>query len=121
MVPAITVPRPTTGSIPPPIPDNISFNPNEGPQSAGGETQEPIRFDGAGVVQRVPGGAPGTPTHMLVAPGGQTLAYLQPDAGINLDAYVGRPMGVYGKRWHRPDLRTDFIVVRELAPVKLLP
>ncbi|MEX2287060.1 MAG: hypothetical protein WD648_08225 [Planctomycetaceae bacterium] len=118
-LPPMTIP--TRGSEPEaPRPDNISYRPDEDGKPSSG-SDEPIRFDGAGIIQRAPGNAPGAARHVLVTPRGQMLAYLQSDAGINLDAYVGRSMGVYGKRWHRPDLRTDFIIVREVAPVKLIP
>lgn len=81
----------------------------------------PRRFDGAGIIRRVVARAPGMPQHALVAPNGRILAYLQPVPGLPLDKYVGRSMGVYGQRFRRQDLRNDFIQVRAMMPVRLLP
>ncbi len=82
---------------------------------------QPRRFDGAGIIRRVVARTPGMPQHVLVAPNGRILAYLQPVRGLPLDQYVGRPMGIYGQRSHRQDLRNDFIVVRAMMPVRLQP
>ncbi len=79
------------------------------------------RFDGAGIVQRSALVLPRVPRHVLLAPNGRILAYLQAGAGINLDAHVGRARGVNGKRWYRLELQTDVIIVRKLTPVKLVP
>ena len=53
-------------------------------------------------------------------PNGRILAYLQPDRGVNLDAYVGRPMGIMGLRTYRSELQTDLIIVRGMIPVRLV-
>jgi hypothetical protein len=58
---------------------------------------------------------------VLLAPNGRILAYLYPDRGVNLDAYVGRAMGVVGPRSFRPELRADVIIVRGVMPVRLTP
>ncbi|QDT40623.1 hypothetical protein Pan241w_06810 [Gimesia alba] len=78
------------------------------------------QFSGAGIVRRLRNVRQGMPTHALVAPNGQFLAYLQPvSPQINLDAAVGRPIGVTGKRWFRSDLRGDYILVESMMPVRL--
>jgi uncharacterized protein YgiM (DUF1202 family) len=84
------------------------------PQAAGG-------LDGAGIVQMAATPIPGGPRHVLLAPNGRILAYLYPDRGINLDAYVGHSMGIVGPRSYRPELRNDLIVVRGMVPVRLAP
>jgi hypothetical protein len=83
--------------------------------------QAPGGFDGAGIVQRAVTPVPGGPQHVLLAPNGRILAYLYPDRGVNLDAYVGRPMGLVGPRAYRPELQADLIVVRGMVPVRLAP
>lgn len=55
-------------------------------------------LDGAGIVQRAATAVPGGPRHVLLAPNGRILAYLYSDNGINLDAYLGRQMGIVGPR-----------------------
>jgi hypothetical protein len=58
---------------------------------------------------------------VLLAPNGRILAYLQAaDRAVNLDAYVGRQMGIMGYRAYRPDLQADLIVVRGMVPVRLV-
>ena len=77
-------------------------------------------LDGAGIVQRAATSVPNGPRHVLLAPNGRILTYLQPGPGIDLDAFVGRPMGVMGVRAYRPELQTDLIVVRGMIPVRLV-
>ena len=62
----------------------------------------------------------GGPQHVLLAPNGRILAYLYPDRGINLDAYVGRPMGIVGSRAVPARTAGDLIVVRGMVPVRLV-
>jgi uncharacterized protein YgiM (DUF1202 family) len=78
-------------------------------------------LDGAGIVQRAATMVPGGPRHVLLTPNGRILAYLYSDNGINLDAYLGRSMGIVGPRAYRPELQTDLIVVRGMMPVRLVP
>ena len=90
-----------------------------------GMSQQPApptqpQFSGAGIVRRLNNVRPGMPTHALTAPNGQFLAYLQPvSPQINLDAALGRPVGVTGKRWFRNDLRGEYILVESMMPVRL--
>jgi hypothetical protein len=82
--------------------------------------QQSRRFDGAGIIQRtraVRGGV----RHVLLAPDGRVLAYLQGTTGINLDRFVGQSMGLTGPRQYRRDLGADLLVVRQLTPVRLTP
>jgi len=54
-----------------------------------------------------------------MAPNGRVLAYLQAGPGVNLDRVLGQSMGVYGRRWHRAELRSDFIIVNNMMRVRL--
>jgi hypothetical protein len=72
-------------------------------------------------VQKAAAAGTGAPAYVLITPQGRVLAYLQPTNGLNLDAYVGKSMGIYGQRSYRADLRTDLIIVRSLTPVRLAP
>ncbi len=76
-------------------------------------------LDGAGIIQRAATTSPNGPRHVLLAPNGRILAYLQGDRGVNLDAFVGRSMGIMGARAYQPDLQTDLIVVHGMVPVRL--
>lgn len=74
------------------------------------------RFDGAGIVQRAPAGAP-TP-FVLITPQGKILAFLAPQ-NIDLSSWVGKAAGVRGRRGFRPEWRTDEIAVSGLEQVRL--
>ena len=74
---------------------------------------------GAGIIRRAATRHPLMPRHILIAPDGRTLAYLQSGPGINLDRHLGQAMGIYGRRAHRRDLRSDIILVDGLMPVRL--
>ena len=71
------------------------------------------------IKSRTPG-EPGLPKHVLVHPNGQRLAYLQGE-GVDLDKYLGESMGLEGERYFRKDLKSDYMVVKSLQPVKLKP
>jgi hypothetical protein len=112
---ATSVPQPANSQTrPPSVPAGAS------PSSVNTARTVP-RFDGAGIVQRSATTFPGAPRHVLLAPNGRILAYLQGEPGVNLDQFAGRSAGIYGKRSFRADLQTDFILVRQLAPVQLKP
>lgn len=108
----------------PPVPPSNTPAPNPAPtgnpdNSVPSGQQPHPKFVGAGIVQRIGFVPPGRPQFALVAPDGRLLAYLQGDQGVDLNQYIGRPMGLEGRRWHRPELRGDFILVRTLTPVRL--
>ena len=75
------------------------------------------KYVGAGIVQRSPdaGGA-----WVLTAPAGKVLANLKPAAGLQLERFAGRQVGILGMRWSQKDQR-DMIEVRGLEPVQLTP
>lgn len=81
----------------------------------------PAKFAGAGVVQRSALSRPGLPSHVLLAPNGRVLSYLQAGPGINLDQHIGKSVGITGARGFRPELNADLMIVRGLTPVKLQP
>lgn len=78
-------------------------------------------LSGAGLVQRLPQPVGGGFTHALVDPRGKVLAVLHAGPGTNLEAHVGRSVGVVGPRGFDPRLRTDVIQVHRLVPVQLAP
>lgn len=96
-----------------PIPDQ--------PMPSTSNTPVTPKLSGAGIIQRVQQPFPGFPRHVLLHPDGHILAYLEPASGINLDQYLGQPMGLIGERAYDPQLRGDRLVVRQLMPVRLKP
>lgn len=86
--------------------------------------QQPVaqpRFDGAGIIQNAVTVPKNGPRHVLMAPNGRILAYLQTKNDKWLDQFVGQSMGIVGNRTRRTDLQTDVIEVRQVAPVQLQP
>jgi len=117
-----TQPTAPGSTNPPPVPPrnpSQTIVPGPAGQPQPGQRMRP--FDGAGIIQRAGTNAPGLPRHVLIAPNGRFLAFLQGGPGVNLDRFVGRPMGLYGARSHRADMRADFIVVHRMMPVRLQP
>ena len=105
-----TATNPATGN---PAPGNPA--PGQRPAIA----SPPRRFVGAGIVQinRIP--TRNVPQYVLITPAGRLLAYLQAERGVNLSQFVGRSVGLDGRRWFRADLRADNILVRNATPVRL--
>ncbi|MCG6158596.1 hypothetical protein [Rubinisphaera margarita] len=94
-----------------------SQNPGVAQQTGPAEPQ----FAGAGIVQRNPNWTGRGPSHILVTPAGQMLAFLTAETGVNLDQYLGQPVGIHGDRQHLPAHREDLIVVSGLTAVRLAP
>jgi hypothetical protein len=55
---------------------------------------------------------------VLISPAGKVLAFLGSNT-VDLKQYLGRPVGLYGKRGFRADLQTDYIQVESAIPVRL--
>ena len=77
------------------------------------------RFNGAGIVHRLPNAPPGTPQYVIAAPDRRILCYLDPAPGVNLEQYVGQPMGLIGPRGFDPRLQYDRMQVQSLTPIQL--
>ena len=75
------------------------------------------RFDGAGIIQAAPAGAPAP--YLLTAKDGRVLAFLYPEAGVHIQAFVGKPAGIHGARSFSNEIRADQIRVTGLEPVRL--
>lgn len=103
---------PSRPSAPTPVAPNVDSPTLSGP---------PAKFAGAGVVQRSALSRPGLPSHVLLAPDGRVLSYLQAGPGINLDQHIGKSVGITGARSFRPELNADLMIVRGLTAVKLQP
>ena len=121
--PSRAAPAPTPRPQTPPPSNNRAATPGRSsapsrPAPSNSPTKN--RFGGAGVIQRSGSNQAGVPQYVLVHPNGQRLAYLQGE-GVDLSKYVGESMGLEGERYYRPDLKSDFMVVKSLQPVKLKP
>ena len=74
-------------------------------------------YVGAGYVQR---GAGDTESpYLLTSPDGKLLAHLKPNGTIDLEQYVGRSVGLTGKRWFDGSVKSDRIDVTGLEEVRI--
>ncbi|MBT4866035.1 MAG: hypothetical protein HON53_13095 [Planctomycetaceae bacterium] len=112
--PAATFQQPT-----PATPTSITTDSLAPPIPAEPQAQSLPRLKGAGIIQRAISQNPKAPRHVLLAPNGQILAYLQGAAGVSLDQHLGKQMGIEGLRLHRPELQMNVFLVQSLEPVKL--
>lgn len=78
------------------------------------------RLNGAGIVQQIPF-FPGRPPFALFAPDGRFLAYLEPNDGVRMGDWVGKPSGIIGQRQFDEQLQSDLIRVQRIVPVQLVP
>ncbi len=81
-----------------------------------GQQDSMQQFEESGIIQQAVTENPRAPRHVLLAPNGRILAYLNPRQGVQLDQYVGQSMGVYGARQHGGELQNDIIQVEALEP-----
>lgn len=75
------------------------------------------KYIGAGYLQKR--GTDSAQQYLLTSPTGDVLARLTPDGTIDLDKFVGQSVGLQGKRWFDPELKTDRIEVSNLEPVNI--
>ena len=75
------------------------------------------KYIGAGFLQKR--GTDSSQQYLLTSPTGDVLAQLTPDGTIDLDKFIGQSVGLQGKRWFDPDLKTDRIEVSNLEPVNI--
>ena len=74
------------------------------------------RYVGAGIIRSLPGG-----DFVLESSAGRQLARLQGTDSVDLEEFLGRSVGLHGQRWYREDLKSDFIEVTGLEPVRIRP
>ncbi len=93
----------------PPTSSNVALAPTNSPSTG--------QYVGAGYVQR---GAGDTESpYLLTSPDGKLLAHLKPDSTVNLEQYVGRSVGLKGKRWFDGTVKSDRIDVTGLEEVRI--
>jgi hypothetical protein len=76
-------------------------------------------LDGAGIVRAA--NSPTGPGHVLTDLNGKILAVLRAAQGVDLNAWIGKSVGVVGERRFDSARQTDVIEVRQFVPVQLAP
>ncbi len=117
--PAPTFPQPTPATLTPATPTSVTTDSFAPPIPAAPQAQSLPKLKGAGIIQRAISQNPNAPRHVLLAPNGRILAYLQGAAGVNLNQHLGKQMGIEGLRLHRPELQMNVFLVQSLEPVNL--
>lgn len=88
-------------------------------QDSSNITRASMRFEGAGIIHRLPNPPPGAPRYVIAAPDRRILCYLESEPGIDLEKYLGQSMGLNGPRSYDPRLRADRMRVQKATPVRL--
>ena len=81
------------------------------------ELPENSKYIGAGFLQRDVGGKANE--FVLTTEAGKVLARLTPEESVNLEQFVGQSVGLQGKRWFDPEVKTDRIEVSNLERVRI--
>ena len=117
-------PRRSVIDMPEALVDDSVLHPDERPPVPDSDFQElripptgvspASQYIGAGIVRRLPEGG-----YVLTSPNGRRLAKLEDTESIRLEEFVGRSVGLHGKRWYRDDISSDYIQVMGLEPVRI--
>lgn len=105
-----------------PVPDSgfdSSIIASNGPVGSNGsfELPENSKYIGAGYLQRDVTGKANE--FVLTTEAGKVLARLTPEESVNLEQFVGQSVGLQGKRWFDPEVKTDRIEVSNLERVRI--
>lgn len=76
-------------------------------------------FDGKGIIRRTVSRQSNMPAHVLVNEQGKIIAYLQPNGQLDLNQYVGQPMGIQGEVSYRSDLKRHVLMIDRMRPITL--
>jgi len=75
------------------------------------------RYIGAGIIQRGTGAE--NEAFVLTSSSGKLLAHLTSTESVNLEQYVGKPVGLQGKRWFEDKTQHDAIEVSRVEAVRI--
>jgi uncharacterized protein YraI len=74
-------------------------------------------FDGQGILRPVVSRRLDAPRYALVDELGVVQSFLSPAPGLNLQPYLGQPVGVNGARGFMPELRKPHVMVQRIKPL----
>lgn len=84
-------------------------------QQAEPRYEDSDRYDGSGWLVRVVTRRVGAPPYALVDAGGTIQTYVSPAPGTNLRSYVGRQIGINGKRGFAADYNTQHLTAKRIT------
>jgi hypothetical protein len=73
------------------------------------------RFDGVGRLEQVAPTTPGVPRFALLDGAGNVRSYVTPSTGVNLHKYVGREIGVVGRRGYMPEQKAQHVTANHVT------
>jgi hypothetical protein len=78
---------------------------------------DPNRYDGVGKLAPVVSQRPNAPRYALIDNSNQVVSFITPAPGVDLQAYVGKSVGVSGQRGFMPELGKPHVTVQRVAIV----
>jgi len=81
------------------------------------ETDGPS-YDGTGRLAQVVARGNDTPRYILLDKFGKPRCYISPAAGVNLQPFVGREVGVQGTLGYLPEHAAQHVTVRQIVPLQ---
>ncbi|MDG1897267.1 MAG: hypothetical protein P8J37_20415 [Fuerstiella sp.] len=97
--------------------EGLQIPPTTGGSSTGPSVPASSRYIGAGIVQR--GTGTENETFLLMSSSGKILAHLTTTESVSLDQYVGKAVGLHGKRWFEDKAQHDAIEVSGVEAVRI--
>jgi SH3-like domain-containing protein len=78
---------------------------------------DPNRYDGIGKLAPVVSQRPNAPRYALIDNSNQVVSFVTPAPGVDLQAYVGKSVGVSGQRGFMPELGKPHVTAQRIALV----
>ena len=75
-------------------------------------------YDATGLLKPVISKRKEAPQYALVDEGGKVLSFVTPTPNLNLKPYIGRRIGVHGKRGFMPEYRRAHVTAGRVTPLK---
>lgn len=93
--------------------------PNAGRLEAGRESMptDVERFDGVGRLTRVQSIRLGAPRYALLDEQGNVRAYVSPAPGVNVQAFLGRQVGINGSREYLAEQNAEHLTAKHITPL----
>ncbi|MCA9062095.1 MAG: hypothetical protein KDA96_03525 [Planctomycetaceae bacterium] len=106
------------GTTSAPFPLESAGTPDALAGAGGGRIDGRSRYVGAGVIQKTPG-SEGADHYVLMTPSGRVLAHVTGTGDVSLEDYVGKQVGVHGRRFFKREINSDYIEISGLETVRL--
>jgi hypothetical protein len=96
----------------------IAAAPTSSPASAAGASAADPRYDGTGWLKPVISRSKPAAPFALVDADGKPLLFVTPSPGLNLNRYVNKQVGVYGRRGYLESLKTPHVTAERVIDLE---